>query len=231
MMSERMGRLRCAAYRAAAEAALLLIAALGLAASSSQAAAQASRNYVAYVESVSGRALASSDGAQGELDVLDPIHDGTQLSLAPDAQLRICHYRTHNILTLKGPLQATISADGVTAGTGNAVAASKERCAAPVMSTVQGGFALRGVGRATNVALQPKIRIVNRTTQKIRKATLWDGTQGAIVAAFDGNVAQPQLAEGQTYALVIEFADRSEWKMMLRATAAAEASAVIVSVR
>ena len=128
MMSERMGRLRCAAYRAAAEAALLLIAALGLAASSSQAAAQASRNYVAYVESVSGRALASSDGAQGELDVLDPIHDGTQLSLAPDAQLRICHYRTHNILTLKGPLQATISAEGITAATGNAVAASKERC-------------------------------------------------------------------------------------------------------
>jgi hypothetical protein len=210
---------------------LILLTHLCLAASAPPARAQASENYVAYVEAIVGPATTSLDATQGEIDVLDPIKDGTWLSVGPGAELRICHYATHRLLTLKGPLHAMVSSAGVTVESGRAVAASGENCVAPVISTVQGGVAMRGLW-TTNVGLRPKIRVISRKTQQIRKAALLDDRKRPVATAFDrGAVVQPQLSEGRTYVFVIEFADGSEWRMILQAHAGAEASTVIVSVR
>ena len=128
---------------------------------------------VAYVEAVAGHAVASSHGTTAELEILDPLNEGTRLDLETDAVLRLCHYRTHHLLTLKGPLRASISAAGVIAEDGTTVAGSGEGCAVPVISTFQGGVALRGLAAATPVALRPRIRIINRGAESIKKATLW----------------------------------------------------------
>src|ERR1700680_214919 len=104
------------------------------------AAAQGTTIDVAYVEAVTGRAIASSQGTATELEVLDTIDDGTWLELAANVELRICHYRIHKRLALKGPLRASISAAGLRAEDGNTVATSGEACAAPVITPVQGGL-------------------------------------------------------------------------------------------
>jgi hypothetical protein len=209
-------------------AATLTLAALGL--SGMQALAQA--RDVAYVESVAGRALAASEGTTAELDALDPLNDGTRLDLETNAVLKLCHYRTHTLFTLKGPLRASISVSGVTTESGAAIAASRETCAAPVLSTFQGGLALRGLWDAASVGLRPRIRIINRGSQTIRKAALWDAKQQTAIATFDRTtMAQPQLIDGQNYSLVVDFADGSEWKAIYRASAATPTSTVIVVLR
>jgi len=186
---------------------------------------------VAYVEAIAGHAIASSHGTTAELDILDPLNDGMHLNLERNAVLRLCHYRTHHLLTLKGPLRASVSAAGVIAEDGTRVAGSGEVCAAPVISTFQGGVALRGLAAATPVALRPRIRIINRGAQSIKKAILWDLKQRTAVATFGRTMAQPQLTDGQTYSLVVDFTDGSEWKATFRASAATETSTVIVVLR
>src|SRR5262245_14097430 len=59
---------------------------------------------VAYVEDVNGRVVASVQGKPTLLEALDVIGDRTRLDLQPDSELRICHYRTQRLVTLKGPL-------------------------------------------------------------------------------------------------------------------------------
>jgi hypothetical protein len=199
--------------------------------SGGRALAQGHAVDVAYVEAVAGRAIASSQGTTAELDILDPVNDGTLLDLETNAVLRLCHYRTHHLLTLKGPLRASISAAGVIAENGTAVAGSGETCAAPVISTFQGGFALRGVAGATPVALRPRIRIINRGAQSIQQAALWDLSRQTAVATFSGTLAQPQLTDGQSYSLVVDLANGTQWKAMFRANAVTETNTVIVVVR
>ncbi|SRR5712691_281680 len=206
---------------------VLFTSILGVLESISHTAAQGPTIGVAYVEAVTGRAIASSQGTMVELEILDIIDDGTWLELDANAELRICHYRVHKRLALRGPLRASISAAGLRAEDDNAVAAWGEACAAPVVTTVQGGF-FRSVERATKVALRPIIKIANRGTKSIRRTVLREGTSGTIVTTFDHNVGQPQLVEGQTYFLVIELGDGGEWKMMLQASAATDTRALIV---
>lgn len=196
-----------------------------------RAFAQESALDVAYVEAIAGHAVASSHGTTAELDILDPLNDGMHLDLERDAVLRLCHYRTHRLLTLKGPLRASISTAGVIAEDGSTVAGSGEVCAAPVISTFQGGVALRGLAAATPVALRPRIRIINRGAQPIKKAILWDLRQRTAVATFGRTMAQPQLTDGQTYSLVVAFTDGTEWKATFRASTATETSTVIVVLR
>ena len=62
-----------------------------------------------------------------------------------DSEVRICHLRTHRLLTLRGPARALISADGVVAENGQAIAASTTTCAEPIVSKHQGGLVSRGV--------------------------------------------------------------------------------------
>jgi hypothetical protein len=205
--------------------------ALMLAYSAGRVRAQGPAVDVAYVEAVSGRAVASSQGTTAGLDVLDPLDDGTRLDLETNAVLRLCHYRTHHLFTLKGPLRASISAAGVVAEDGTAVGAAGEACAAPVVSTFQGGFALRGLMSATLVALRPRIRIINRGAEPIQQAALWDLGLQTEVAMFGRTMAQPQLTDGQRYSLVVDFTNGSQWKATFQASSATETSTVIVVLR
>ena len=99
---------------------------------------------VAHVEAVSGIALATSQGRQTLLDVLDIIRDQTELDLRADSELRICLYRSRKPLTLRGPLRAVISATGLTIEKFISVDSSAETCTVPVVSIVHGGFLSRG---------------------------------------------------------------------------------------
>jgi hypothetical protein len=209
-------------------AALLLPAvALGLAGTSAYAGAEDPD--VAYVAEVSGRVVASSQGKPALLDALDVISDRTRLDLQANSELRICHYRSQQLLSLKGPLRASISRDGVTVESGNPATTSGP-CTAPVVSTFQGGIVSRGL-KAMAVPLQPNIKVVNRGTDPIRKVTLWDGENRKLLVTFDRNRAKPTLDEGQTYVLVVERSDGKELRMMLQGSAVTRTDPLIVMVR
>jgi hypothetical protein len=195
---------------------------------------------VAYVEGVSGRVVALAEGKPTLLDALDVISDRTRLDLQANSELRICHYPTRQLLTLKGPLRASISRDGVTAENSKTAVASAGTCAAPVVSSFQGGVVSRGTGAAgaagvktanVNVALRPSIRIVNRGPQPIQKVLLLDGDSHEVLMVFERNIARPNLGEGQSYVLVVERSDGSEVKMTLQASAVAQTDPLIVVVR
>jgi hypothetical protein len=195
---------------------------------------------VAYVEDVSGRVVALAEGKPTLLDALDVISDRTRLDLQANSQLRICHYPTRQLLTLKGPLRASISRDGVTAENSKTAVASAGTCAAPVVSSFQGGVVSRGTSAAgaaavktanVNVALRPSIRIVNRGPQPIQKVLLLDGDSHEVLMVFERNIARPNLGEGQSYVLVVERSDGSEFKMTLQASAVAQTDPLIVVVR
>jgi hypothetical protein len=152
---------------------------------------------------------------------------GMRLDLESNAVLRLCHYRTHHLLILKGPLRASVSAAGVMTESGAALAGAGETYATPVISTFQGGLALRGLAAATPVTLRPRIRIINRGTQPIQKAALWD----LEIATFSRTVAQPHLTDGQNHSLLVDLTNGTTWTAMFRASATTETSAVIVVVR
>jgi hypothetical protein len=227
-----MGRFKQPSGARAARRRLVVAMGAGLWMSGAAAVQAAPVSDIAYVEAVNGRVVAAAlEGKPFLLDVLDPIEDRTQLDLQPNSELRLCHYRTRKILTLHGPQRATVAADGVTVEAG-AVEDSGKTCAQPVVSTLQGWFVSRSLVMAVAaVPLEPRIRIVNRGTQRIRSMALWDEDRRARVAAFDGNVARPQFADQNSYLLVVELGDGSELKMKLRASAANEQSPVIIVVQ
>jgi hypothetical protein len=205
---------------------------LWLGISISRSAAQGAPSDVAYVEAVSGRVVASAQGSPALLDVLDIIGDRTRLDLQANSELRICHYGTRKFVNLKGPMRASVSAAGVTVENGNAVAASAEPCAAPVVSTFQGGIISRNIAfTTTDAPPRPAIKIVNRGTKTIRQISLLDAAQKKLPVAFERNMARPVLDEGQTYVLLVELGDGSELKMMLRAVAGARSGPLIVVVQ
>jgi len=111
----------------------------------SQSAAQEAATGAAYVESVDGRIVAFSRGKPALLDALDVLSDRTRLDLQVNSEVRICHLRTHRLLTLRGPLRALITADGVAAENSQAIEASAGACAEPIVSKYQGGLVSRGV--------------------------------------------------------------------------------------
>lgn len=204
---------------------------LGVGGGISYSAAQGAPSDVAYVEAVSGRVVASTEGSPALLDVLDIIGDRTRLDLPANSELRVCHYRMRKVLTLKGPLRASISASGVTAENGSAIAASAQTCAAPVVSTFQGGIVSRTVAvTTTNVPLRPTIKVVNHGTKTIRQIALWDGMQQKMQVTFERNAARPMLVDGQSYLLVVERSDGSELKMMLQASAGTRTGPLFVVV-
>jgi len=231
---EYCGRIDKAVMAVGTTTVVLVLSAIGLGAAGgiSHSAAQGTATDVAYVEAVSGRVVASSQGSPAPLDVLDIISDRTRLDLPANSELRICHYRTRKLLTLRGPLKASISASGVTAEGGKAVDASAESCAAPVVSTFQGGFVSRTVAlTTTRVPLRPTIKVVNGGTKAIRKIALWDAMQQKILVTFERNVARPILDDGRSYLLIVERTDGSELKMMLEAGTGTQTGPLIVVVR
>ena len=195
------------------------------------ALAQQATADVAYVEDVNGRVVAFAQGKPILLNPLDTISDRTRLDLQANSELRICHYPTRQFLTLKGPLTASISRDGVTADNNKTAVAATGPCVAPVVSTIQGGLISRSAGTAVkSVSLQPNIRVVNRGAQPIRKAVLWDGDARNILMRLERDAARPTLQDGQFYVLVVERGDGSEFKMTLQARADTGDDPVIVVV-
>jgi hypothetical protein len=71
------------------------------------------------------------------------VSEGTQLDLQANSELRICH-KMRQFLTLRGPLRASISLDGVAVENRKTVLAAGS-CAAPAPSTYSGGIVIRGV--------------------------------------------------------------------------------------
>ena len=118
--------------------------ALGGAPGISQSAAQEAATDVAYIEAVNGRVVAFSRGKPVLLEVLDTVSERTRVDLQINSEVRICHLRTHRLLTLKGPARALISAEGVAAENGQAIAASTTTCGEPIVSQHQGGLVSRG---------------------------------------------------------------------------------------
>jgi hypothetical protein len=215
------------------KATLVLLIGLQAAAGILPCAAQTAASDVAYVESVSGRVLAMVQGKPTLLDTLDMIDERTRLDLLANSELRLCHYRLQRMLTLKGPLRASVTATGVTAENGKELSASTETCARPAISNIQGGFIARTAAvTPTKVALRPTIKVVNKsTTNGIRDIALWDSGQQTIVASFERAAARPILNEGQSYVLVVGRNDGTEFKLILQATPQVEARTLIVIVR
>ena len=231
---------RCGAAALAAVhrrlAALLLLSAIGAGAGPAYAAAQdaAQGNVadVAYVEDVSGRVVAFSAGKPTLLDALDVVSDRTRLDLQANSELRICHYQTRQLLTLKGPLRASISLDDIVVENAKTALAGAGSCAAPVVSTFQGGIVSRGTAMKTmSVPLRPSIAVVNRSAQPIRKIALWDSDSQRILMTFDRAAARPILDEGQSYLLVVERNDGSEVRVILQPSAATQADPLSLVVR
>jgi hypothetical protein len=110
-----------------------------------QSAAQEAATDAAYVEAVNGRVVAFSRGRPVLLEALDMLSERTRLDLQVNSEVRICHLRTHRLVTLRGPSRALISAEGVAAENGQAIEASTGTCAEPVVSKYQGGLVSRGV--------------------------------------------------------------------------------------
>jgi hypothetical protein len=134
--------------------AVALLSVAGSAACAAQDAVE-----VAFVEDVSGQVVAFSQGKPTLLSPLDTINHRTQLDLAPNSQVRVCHYQAGKIVSLKGPLRVTVSRDSVTAGSGGKTAlAAAGPCAAPVASTSQGGIVTRSVSDQPPVKDAPKKR-------------------------------------------------------------------------
>jgi hypothetical protein len=195
-------------------------------------AAQDGGSEVAYVETVSGRVLAFTQGKPTLLDVLDLIREGTALTLQAQSELRLCHYRVGRMLNLKGPLRGSLTTSGMTGEDGKPLAVSAEACAAPSMSLVQGGIVSRAIAFTTvEVPLRPAIKVVNQGKSPIRQVALWDGAREKLLATFDGNVARPRLDAEQSYLLVVDQGDGNESRLMLKASSTSRSGPLIVTVR
>jgi hypothetical protein len=127
--------------------AVVLLSAIGLSGvfGLSPSTAQEPAADVAYVASVSGRAVALVGGTPSLLDTADVISDRTRLDVLANSELQVCHYGLQRFVTLSGPTRVTFSSGSVTVELGRAAVVSKETCVMPQASNFQGGLVTRGV--------------------------------------------------------------------------------------
>jgi len=109
----------------------LLLSALSVALVSGSASAAQEAIEVAFVENVSGRVVALAAAKPTLLDALDVVTDGTRLDLQPNSELRLCHYQMRQYLTLRGPVRASVSRDGVVVESNKSAVTAAGSCAAP----------------------------------------------------------------------------------------------------
>jgi hypothetical protein len=231
--SEEMKMRRQSPHRANAACgkAVLLYSAIALLAGggSESVAQRAAAADVAYVEEAKGRVVAQ--GSPVPLEALDVLSDQTHLQLDANSEMRLCHYRTRRVLNLGGPLRAVVSASGVSTEGDKRIDATSETCAAPLISTFQGGVVTRNAFATANVPLRPSIKVIDRSTNPVRKVALWDSTQQTLLVNFDRNTAKPVLDDGKSYLLVVERQDGGQLKMMLQARGGTSIGPLIVVVR
>ena len=105
-LSKTMRQQRKRALRGAGTIAAAIVVAtfaLGGATGISQSAAQEAATEVAYIESVNGRVVGFSRGKPVLLEALDTLNERTRLDLQINSEVRICHLRTHRLLTSEVP--------------------------------------------------------------------------------------------------------------------------------
>jgi hypothetical protein len=123
----------------------MLLSALSVALGSGSVSAAQEAAEVAFVENVSGRVVALAAAKPTLLNALDVVTDGTRLDLQPNSELRICHYQMRQYLTLRGPVRASVSRDGVVVESNKSAVTAAGSCAAPSDSSFQGGIVMRGL--------------------------------------------------------------------------------------
>jgi hypothetical protein len=123
----------------------MLLSALSVALGSGSVSAAQEAAEVAFVENVSGRVVALAAAKPTLLDALDVVTDGTRLDLQPNSELRICHYQMRQYLTLRGPVRASVSRDGVVVESNKSAVTAAGSCTAPSDSSFQGGIVMRGL--------------------------------------------------------------------------------------
>ena len=107
-------------------------------------AAQEASSDVAFVETVTGQAVALVSGRPTLLGSLDVITNRTRVDVLANSELRLCHYQTSRFLTVKGPARIIVSVDGINVEAGKAVV-SRDACGSVGASAHQGGLVARGV--------------------------------------------------------------------------------------
>ena len=107
-------------------------------------AAQEASSDVAFVETVTGQAVALVSGRPTLLGSLDVITNRTRVDVLANSELRLCHYQTSWFLTVKGPARIIVSVDGVKVEAGKAVEVSSDTCGLVEASAHQGGLVARG---------------------------------------------------------------------------------------
>ena len=107
-------------------------------------AAQEASSDVAFVETVTGQAVALVSGRPTLLGSLDVITNRTRVDVLANSELRLCHYQTSRFLTVKGPARIIVSVDGINVEAGKAVV-SRDACGSVEASAHQGGLVARGV--------------------------------------------------------------------------------------
>lgn len=184
---------------------------------------------VAYVENLSGRATALFQGRSTQLDTLDLINDRTRIDLQAVSELRLCHYRSQQLFALKGPMQATVSREGLTVEPAKSAIAAAGSCVVPVLTSHQGGLTLRSATMKTiDVPLRPSIKVVDRGNPPLNRIALWDGEYHKVLLSFGSDRAQPALDDGQSYILAVTRKDGTEFKLKLQAKAANQSGPLIV---
>jgi hypothetical protein len=106
-------------------------------------AAQEASSDVAFVENVTGQAVAFVSGRPTLLGPLDVITNQTRVDVLANSELRLCQYLTARFLTVKGPARIIVSVDGINVEAGKAVVSS-ETCGLAEASAHQGGLVVRG---------------------------------------------------------------------------------------
>jgi len=207
------------------------LACLSLPAALLAGAAQAQGADVAFVEAVAGHVTASYFGADRDLDALDTVNASTQVEVDAGSELRLCHYGVRQLLTIKGPVKATVTQAGVDLGSGKVLAYSGTGCAAPVVSTVQGGIVFRNALTPPTIGLAPRLKISLQEGATIRHAVLWDGKREKALAEFQGLTLQPKLEDGAAYLLVIDLDRGGQQTTSFRASAASRENTLILVVR
>ncbi len=98
---------------------------------------------VAFVETLTGQAVALVSGRPTLLGPSEVITNRTRVDVLANSELRVCHYQTARFLTVKGPARIIVSVDGINVEAGKAVVSS-ETCGLVEASAHQGGLVARG---------------------------------------------------------------------------------------
>src|SRR3954451_2109173 len=116
--------------------------------------AQEASSDVAFVETVTGRAVALVTGRPTLVGPLEVITNRTRVDVLANSELRLCHYQTARFLTVKGPARIIVSVDEINVEAGKVVVTS-ETCGLVEASAHEGGLVAGGYREERESPLRP----------------------------------------------------------------------------